>query len=150
MLSKEDNERLTRVGPGTLMGDLMRQYWLPFMYSSELQPDRAPLRVRLLGEDLIVFRDSNGRIGLLDTYCAHRGASLFFGRNEECGIRCVYHGWKFDVEGNCVDMPSEPAESSFKHKVHLTAYSAREWGGLVWVYMGPQDHAPELPQLEWA
>src|SRR5437773_10558466 len=92
MLSKEDNERLTRVGPGTLMGDLMRQYWLPFMYSSELEPDGAPLRVRLLGEDLIVFRDTSGRVGLLDTYCAHRGASLFFGRNEECGIRCVYHG----------------------------------------------------------
>ncbi len=151
MMSKEDNERLTRVGPGTLMGDLMRQYWLPFMYSSELKPDGAPLRVRLLGEELIVFRDSNGRVGLLDTYCAHRGASLFFGRNEECGIRCVYHGWKYDVDGRCVDMPNEPAESNFKEKIHHTAYRCAEQGGVVFAYMGPrQSNPPGLPQFEWA
>src|SRR5438552_5075098 len=151
MLSKEDNELLTRVGPGTLMGDLMRRYWLPFMYSSELEPDGAPLRVRLLAEDLIVFRETNGRIGLLDTHCAHRGASLFFGRNEECGLRCVYHGWKYDVDGNCVDMPNEPAESNFKAKIRQTAYRCEEQGGVVFAYMGPQQaDPPGLPQFEWA
>src|SRR6266480_314292 len=114
MLSKEENEALTRVGPGTLMGDLMRQYWLPFLYSSEVEADGPPLRVRLLGEDLIVFRDSAGKLGLLGTHCPHRGASLFFGRNEEEGLRCVYHGWKFDIEGQCIDMPNEPRESMFR------------------------------------
>src|SRR6266545_4509976 len=114
MLAKEENEALTRVGPGTLMGDLMRQYWLPFLYSSELDPDGPPLRVRLLGEDLIVFRDTDGRLGLLGANCPHRGAGLFFGRNEESGLRCVYHGWKFETSGQCVDMPNEPAESNFK------------------------------------
>jgi nitrite reductase/ring-hydroxylating ferredoxin subunit len=151
MLSKEDNELLTRVGPGTLMGDLMRQYWLPFLYSWEVEKDGPPLRVRLLGEDLIVFRDSDGKLGLLAANCPHRGASLFFGRNEECGIRCVYHGWKFDVDGTCVDMPSEPAESNFKDKVRATAYGAAEQGGVVFAYMGPDPaNAPGLPQFEWA
>src|SRR5919199_5785927 len=112
MLSKEDNDLLCRVGPGTPMGELMRQYWLPAMLSSELPaPDSDPVRVMLLGEKLIAFRDSNGTVGLLDQACPHRGASLFFGRNEEQGLRCVYHGWKYDVTGACVDMPSEPAES---------------------------------------
>src|SRR5437764_7255067 len=149
MLSKEDNELLTRVGPGTLMGDLMRRYWLPFMYSSELEPDGAPLGVGLLGEDLIVFRETNGRIGLLDTHCAHRGASLFFGRNEECGLRCVYHGWKYDVDGNCVDMPNEPAESNFKAKIRQTAYPTREQNGTIWTYMGPREVPPGFPRYEW-
>ncbi|HUZ75988.1 MAG TPA: Rieske 2Fe-2S domain-containing protein, partial [Chloroflexota bacterium] len=113
MLSHEDNELLTRVGPGTPMGHLMRRYWTPALLSAELpNPDSDPVRVRLLGEDLIAFRDTNGAVGLLANACPHRGASLFFGRNEECGLRCVYHGWKFDLEGRCVDMPNEPPESN--------------------------------------
>src|SRR5437867_7556747 len=150
MLRKEDNELLCRVGPGTLMGDLMRQYWLPFLYSWEVEPDGPPLRVRLLGEDLVVFRDSAGKVGMLAANCPHRGASLFFGRNEEAGLRCVYHGWQFDVAGNCMDMPSEPAESNFKDKIHHTAYRCAEAGGVVFAYMGPnQENSAGPPQLEW-
>jgi phenylpropionate dioxygenase-like ring-hydroxylating dioxygenase large terminal subunit len=150
MLSKADNEALTRVGPGTVMGDLMRQYWMPFLYSWELEPDGPPLKVRLLGEDLTTWRGTDGRVGLIDQYCPHRGASFFFGRNEECGIRCVYHGWKFDVDGNCVDMPSEPPESNFKHKVKATAYRTAERGGVIFAYMGPrQADPPGLPEFEW-
>ncbi len=149
MLSLEDNELLTRVGPGTPMGNLMRQYWLPAMLSSELpEPDGTPVRVMLLGERLIGFRDSKGQVGLLGNHCPHRGASLWFGRNEECGLRCVYHGWKFDVQGNCVDMPNEPPESNFKHKVKATAYACRERGGIVWAYLGPRKQPPPLPDLE--
>ena len=112
MLSREENELLTRVSRGTPMGDTMRMYWIPALLARELaEPDGPPVRVRLLGEDLIAFRDTRGRIGLVDAFCPHRRAPLFFGRNEECGLRCVYHGWKFDVDGNCVDMPSEPAGS---------------------------------------
>jgi len=151
MLSKEDTELLCRVGPGTAMGNLMREYWLPFMYGWELEADGPPQRVRLLGEDLIVFRATDGQVGLLGANCAHRGASLFFGRNEECGVRCVYHGWKYDVGGNCVDMPNEPTESNFKDKIHHTAYRCGEQGGVVFAYMGPrQADPPGLPQLEWA
>jgi phthalate 4,5-dioxygenase len=150
MLTKQDNEILTRVGPRTVMGDLMRQYWLPYLYSWELEPDGPPQRVRLLCEDLITFRDSNGKVGLIAANCPHRGASLFFGRNEESGIRCVYHGWKFDVTGHCVDMPSEPAESNFKSKIQATAYATAEFGGVVWAYMGPsQANPPGVPQFEW-
>src|SRR5918911_3849546 len=150
MLSKQDNERLCRVGPGTLMGNLMRQYWIPAALSSELPaPDSDPLRVLLLGERLIGFRDSTGQVGLIQNHCPHRGASLFFGRNEEAGIRCVYHGWKFDVAGNCVDMPSEPPESNFKDKIHITSYPTVLHGVLIWVYMGPEHLRAELPQLEW-
>ncbi len=150
MLSKTDNELLTQVGSGTPMGEVFRRFWLPALLSTELsQPDGPPLRFRLLGEDLVSFRDTNGRVGIIDSACPHRRASLFFGRNEECGLRCVYHGWKFDVDGNCVDMPSEPAESNFKDKVKIKAYPAKEFGGCVWLYMGPQDLQPELPQMEW-
>ena len=149
MLSREDNEVITRVGRGTPMGDLMREFWIPAMLSTELpNPDSDPVRVKLLGEELIGWRDSNGAVGLLGNSCPHRGASLFFGRNEECGLRCVYHGWKFDVTGNCVDMPNEPAESNFKHKVKATAYPCRERGGVVWTYMGPRDTPPPLPDIE--
>ena len=138
MLSKADNELLTQVGSGTPMGEVFRRFWLPALLSTELsQPDCPPLRFRLLGEDLVAFRDTNGRVGIIDSACPHRRASLFFGRNEECGLRCVYHGWKFDVDGNCVDMPSEPAESNFKDKVKIKAYPAKEFGGCVWLYMGP-------------
>jgi phenylpropionate dioxygenase-like ring-hydroxylating dioxygenase large terminal subunit len=138
MLSKQDNELLCRVGRGTPMGEMMRQYWLPVVYDWELEPDGAPLRVRVLGEDLIAWRDSAGKPGFVAENCPHRGASLFFGRNEELypGLRCAYHGWKFATDGTCVDMPNEPAESDFKSKVTASAYSAAEYGGLVWVYMG--------------
>ncbi len=151
MLSKAENELLTRVGPGTPMGNLLRTFWLPFALSTELPgADSNPVRVRLLGEDLIAFRDSNGAVGLLQNNCPHRGASLFFGRNEEAGLRCVYHGWKFDVDGSCIDMPNEPAESDFKSKVSATAYPTQERGGVVWAYLGPAtDQRPDLPALEW-
>src|SRR5688572_24787292 len=150
MLSVEDNERITRVGPGTPGGEMMRRYWQPALLSEELpEPDGAPLRVRLLGEDLLAFRDSTGKVGLTDAYCPHRRAPLFFGRNEECGIRCVYHGWKFDVNGECTDMPSEPAGSPLKAKVKLKAYPTAELGGIVWAYMGPPDKQPGLPNQEW-
>ncbi len=149
MLKQEDNELITRVGPGTPMGNFMREYWLPAMLSRELRaPDCDPVRVLLLGEKLIGFRDSDGRVGLLENSCPHRGASLFFGRNEECGLRCVYHGWKFDVDGNCMDMPNEPAESDFKDKVKAKAYPCQERGGVVWTYMGPRETPPPLPDLE--
>jgi len=109
MLSREENELLCRVGPGTAMGRTMRMYWIPALLSQEIaEPDGPPVRVRLLGEDLVAFRDTEGRIGLLDELCPHRLASLWFGRNEGCGLRCVYHGWKFDVEGRCVEMMNEP------------------------------------------
>ena len=149
MLSKQDNQALTQVGPGTLMGDLMRQYWLPAFKSDELEtPDCPPQRLRLLGEDLIGFRVTSGAVGIIQNACPHRGASLFFGRNEEEGLRCVYHGWKFDVAGACMDMPSEPAESNFKSKVHARAYPTAERHGVVWVYMGPREVPPPLPGIE--
>ncbi len=136
MLSREDNEILTRVGPGTLMGNLLRRYWIPACLSSEiLEPDGPPARVRLLGEDLVAFRDSGGNIGLLEEFCPHRGASLFYGRNEQCGLRCTYHGWKFDVTGQCVDQRSEL--KSFAHRIKITSYPVHESGGIVWAYLGP-------------
>jgi phthalate 4,5-dioxygenase oxygenase subunit len=154
MLSREDNERLTRVGPGTPMGELMRRYWIPAGFSQQIeQPDSPPMRVRLLGEHLVAFRDSKGRVGLLDERCPHRTASLYFGRNEECGLRCVYHGWKFDVDGNCVDLPSEPKERNGRSKlqgnVRAKAYPCLERGGVIWTYMGEPQHRPEFPDLEW-
>ena len=140
MLSREENELITRVGPGTPMGNAMRRYWIPALLARELaEPDGPPARVRLLGEDLVAFRDTEGRIGLLDEFCPHRRVSLYFGRNEECGLRCVYHGWKFDVDGACVDMMNEPEEYDFKHKVRITAYPTCELGGIVWAYMGPAE-----------
>jgi phenylpropionate dioxygenase-like ring-hydroxylating dioxygenase large terminal subunit len=149
MLSLQDNEILCRVGPGTPMGDVMRHYWLPAFKSDELPaPDCPPLRVRLLGEDLIAFRATSGRVGLVANACPHRGASLFFGRNEEDGLRCVYHGWKFDQTGSCVDMPSEPAESNFKSKVRARAYPLEERNGIVWAYMGSRGTPPPLPHFE--
>jgi phenylpropionate dioxygenase-like ring-hydroxylating dioxygenase large terminal subunit len=133
MLNLRDNEYLCRVGPGTPMGNLMRQYWLPAVRSDELPgPDCPPVRIKLLGESLIAFRASSGQPVLIQNACPHRGASLFFGRNEEEGLRCVYHGWKFDVTGQCVDMPSEPPESVFKTKVRATAYPCRERNGIIW------------------
>lgn len=150
MLSYEDNIRLTRVSRGTPMGELMRRYWQPILLSSELpENDGAPIRVRLLGEDLIAFRDTNGTVGLVDAYCPHRRAPMFYGRNEECGLRCVYHGWKFDAAGNCVDLPTEPASSKMKDHIKITAYPTFEKSGLVFTYMGPKDQMPEPPDYEW-
>src|SRR5262249_36744571 len=149
MLSAEDNDRLCRVGPGTSMGALLRQYWLPFAPSTELPvSDGPPKKMRLLGEDLVAFRDSRGAVGLLAEHCPHRGASLFFGRSENCGLRCVYHGWKFDATGRCVDMPSEPSESAYKDKVRAHAYPCRDVNGVLWTYMGPRAAAPPFPPFE--
>jgi len=150
MLSVEENELITRVGPGTAMGNALRRYWVPALLSRELpQPDCPPVRVKLLGEALVAFRDTEGRIGLLDEYCPHRRASLYFGRNEACGLRCVYHGWKFDVSGACIEMMNEPEENDFKHKVRMTAYPTCELGGLVWAYLGPAEKMPPLPKFAW-
>lgn len=151
MLTREENERLTRVGRGTPTGELMRRFWLPFLLTADLsEPDGPPVRVGLLGEKLVAFRDTSGRIGLIDRNCAHRCADLFFGRNEENGLRCTYHGWKYDVEGKCLDMPTEDAESSFKENIKLTAYPVRERAGILWTYMGPKEQIPDLPEFEWA
>ena len=150
--SQDDSPRaiLTQVGPGTAMGTLMRQYWLPALASSELQADGDPVRLMLLGEKLIAFRDSQGRVGVMDHRCPHRCASLFFGRNEQDGIRCVYHGWKFDVDGRCADMPNVSNGDSLKDKVHAKAYKTAERAGMVWVYMGEPQQAPPLPWIEAA
>jgi phthalate 4,5-dioxygenase len=150
LLSAAENELLSRIDAGTPMGELVRQYWQPFLRSTDLpEADGRPLRIRLLSENLIAFRDSNGQVGLVAENCPHRGASLFFGRNEEAGLRCVYHGWKFDVAGRCIDMPNEPAESNFKDKVRAIAYPCQERGGVIWAYMGPRENPPPLPALEW-
>lgn len=140
MLSEENNEILTRVGPGTPMGELLRRYWTPAALSMEVpEPDGPPLRVRLLGENLVAFRDTDGKAALVAEACPHRGASLYYGRNEERGLRCPYHGWKFDVEGTCVDMPSEPPTSTFKNRVRLRSYPTHESGGILWAYLGPRE-----------
>jgi phthalate 4,5-dioxygenase len=149
VLKHDDNERLVRVGPGKPAGELFRRYWQPAVLSSEVDADGAPLRVRLLGEDLVAFRDTQGRVGLVDAFCPHRRAPMFFGRNEECGLRCVYHGWKFDVHGQCLDLPSEPPDSPMKAKARLLAYPTVERGGVVWAYLGPAEQKPEPPDYEW-
>jgi phthalate 4,5-dioxygenase len=149
MLSIEDNERITRVGPGTPMGALMRQYWIPAMLTAEVPaPDSDPVRVLVLGERLVAFRDTDGQVGLLRNACPHRGASLFLGRNEECGIRCVYHGWKFATDGACLDIPNEPAARNFKERIRAVSYPVIERGGVVWAYLGPRATPPPLPDFE--
>jgi phenylpropionate dioxygenase-like ring-hydroxylating dioxygenase large terminal subunit len=131
------------------MGELLRQYWMPCLPSAALpEADGPPQKVRLLGEDLVIFRDTRGEVGLLPANCPHRGASLFFGRNEACGLRCAYHGWKFDVTGRCLDMPNEPAESTFKDKVRARAYPCRDVNGVIWTYMGPRETPPPPPAFE--
>src|ERR1700683_859646 len=150
MISREDNERLVRVGRGTPAGELFRRYWMPACLATELpEADGAPLRVKLLGEELIAFRDTGGRVGLVEAYCAHRRAPLFLGRHEEHGLRCVYHGWKFDVGGQCVDMPSEPASSPLKALAKITAYPTIEKAGIIWAYLGPKETMPAAPDFEW-
>src|SRR4029077_2928943 len=148
MTSAKEGEQLTRVGPGTVMGELMRCYWIPALMSSVLVSDAPPIRMILLGEELIHFADSQGRVGVMDHRCPHRCASLFLGRNEDGGLRCIYHGWKYDVTGQCVDMPSVPAEQDFKHRVKAKAYRSQERAGVVWVYMGTRAEAPPLPALQ--
>ncbi len=147
MLTKEENELICRVGPGTPMGEMIRRFWIPACLSDELPaPDCDPIRVRLLGEDLLAFRDSNGRVGVMEEHCPHRGASLFFARNEEGGIRCLYHGWKMDVDGNVVDTPCEPATL----RVKTRAFPTYEQGEIVWTYMGPRDKQPEFHNFWWS
>jgi len=151
MLTHEENEILTRVEGEAPMGQLMRRHWTPALLSEQLvESDGAPVRVRLFGEDLVAFRDTDGRIGVLGEFCPHRKASLFFGRNEECGLRCLYHGWKFDVDGNVLEMVSEPAESGFADKVRHKSYPAQEAGGFIFVYMGPPELMPEFEPPAWA
>jgi phthalate 4,5-dioxygenase oxygenase subunit len=148
MLTAEDNALVTKVGAGTPMGETLRRYWLPALLARELpEPDCAPVRLRVLGENLVGFRDTNGDIGILDENCPHRLASLFLGRNEESGLRCVYHGWKFDVNGNCVDQMNEPI--GFEDKIKVKAYQTFEAGDVIWVYMGPADKTPPTPSFEY-
>ena len=150
MLSQADNELITDTNAGTPMGDLFRRFWLPVALAEELPAaDCPPVRVTALGQKMIAFRDSDGKLGLLDLYCAHRGASLYFGRNEEAGLRCVYHGWKFDVEGNCLDMPNAPEGETYRHKVKQKSYPIREAGDLLWAYLGPAGKMPPFPDFEW-
>jgi phthalate 4,5-dioxygenase oxygenase subunit len=150
MLTREENELLTRTGPGTPVGALFRRYWLPALLSAEVpEPDGDPIKVRLLGEDLVAFRDTRGRVGLMEEYCPHRQASLVYGRNEECGLRCIYHGWKVDVDGNILETPPEPPESTFKDRLKHVAYPTFEAQGVVWAYLGPREHMSPPPDWEW-
>jgi phthalate 4,5-dioxygenase len=151
MLRKEQNDLLTLTGPGTPCGKLFRSYWLPVLLAEELPDnDCPPVRVKLLSERLLAFRDSEGRLGLIDEFCAHRGVSLWFGRNEEAGLRCPYHGWKYDVTGQCIEVPSEPEESGFCQRVKLKSYPLVERGGVLWTYMGEPEKQPLLPEWEFA
>jgi phthalate 4,5-dioxygenase len=151
MLRKEQNDLLTHTGPGTPMGHLFRAYWLPALLIEELpENDCPPVRVKLLSERLVAFRDSEGRYGLIDEFCAHRGVSLWFARNEQSGLRCAYHGWKYDVTGQCIDVPSEPRESGFCQKIKLKSYPLVKRGPVLWTYMGPPEKQPPLPEWEFA
>ena len=148
MLSIEENELLTRIGPDTPMGETLRRYWMPALLSWELaEPDSPPVRVKLLGEDLVAFRDSSGRVGLLGELCPHRRASLWLGRNEENGLRCAYHGWKYDVTGQCIDQMNEPV--SFASRIRAAAYPTHERGGVIWAYLGPTGQQPPFPDFEY-
>ncbi len=132
------------------MGEVFRRFWLPVLLADEVAiPDGEPVKVRILNEDLLAFRGTDGRVGLVDAYCPHRGAPLFYGRNEEDGLRCVYHGWKFDVDGNCVDLPSAPEGESYKEKIEIVRYPCVEAGDLIWAYMGPKDKQPPFPEFDW-
>jgi phthalate 4,5-dioxygenase len=151
MLTHDENDLLCRVEGDAPMGQLMQRHWIPALLSEQLvERDGAPVRVRLLGEDLVAFRDSDGRIGILGEACPHRKASLFFGRNEEGGLRCLYHGWKFDTQGRVLEMPSEPAASGFCDKISHKAYPVEEAGGFIWVYMGPLAQKPAFEAPAWA
>lgn len=152
MLSEDDNELLCRVGPGTPMGEVFRRFWLPVVGSAELAGNGSPRRLRVLGEDLVAFRNSEGQCGVISAYCPHKLAPLYFGRNEDCGLRCAYHGWKFGTMGECIEIPNLPPNfdtQSLQARAKITGYPAREAGGMVWIYMGPPDRMPDLPHLEW-
>ena len=154
MLSAADNEMLTRSGPATPMGQFFRRFWQPVLLSQELPDnDGAPKRVTVLGEELVAYRNTRGEVGLVDSKCPHRGASLYFGRNEDCAIRCVFHGWKFDIEGKPVELPNVPPGSQYQKTIRLKTYPTREYGGIIWAYMGPREPdgrpMPEVPQLEF-
>jgi phthalate 4,5-dioxygenase len=148
MTTRAEGELLTRVGPGTPMGKMLREYWIPAALSSELAVNGPPIRLMLLGEQLIAFRDGKGRVGVLDHRCPHRCASLFFGKNENEGLRCAYHGWKFDVAGNCLDMPNVPKHQAFPNRITAKAYPTVERYGLIWTYMGQREEMPPLPVFE--
>lgn len=149
MLTHAENELMCRVGPGTGMGAALRRYWLPALSSSELpEPGGDPVRVELLGESFVAFRDAEGRVGLLDEACCHRGASLLLGRVEGCGIRCIYHGWKYAVDGKVLETPNVP-DGKFKDRIRARAYPVREAGGLIWAYLGPADLQPRFPEWPW-
>src|SRR5581483_5740506 len=148
MLSQEQNDLLTRTGKGTPGGALLRCYWQPAALAEELPPDGAPIPIRLLGEDLVLFRDEHGEIGLLGLRCPHRGTDLSYGRIEDGGLRCLYHGWLFDRAGNCLEQPGEPADSTFKDKIRHTAYPCREVGGVILAYLGDGE-PPLVPDYEF-
>ena len=149
-LSKEANNLICRTGPGTTMGEVVRRYWVPALLSWELpEPDCAPVQVRLLGEDLVAFRDTKGRVGIVQWWCPHRGTPLWMARNEEEGLRCLYHGWKFDVSGQCVDQMNEPKEAQYRDRVRLVSYPTVEMGDIVWAYMGPPEKRPPEPKFEF-
>jgi phthalate 4,5-dioxygenase oxygenase subunit len=148
-VTPEQCELLAGIDRGTPMGELLRRFWFPALLSRELEADGAPVRVRVLGENLIAFRDSDGRVGLLAEHCSHRGASLYYARNGDKGLRCWYHGWKYDIEGKCIDTPNEPPANRMGERIHQHAYKCVEKNGAVWAYMGPQDAIPPLPELEW-
>jgi phthalate 4,5-dioxygenase len=151
MTTGEQNDFLIRTGPGTPMGELLRRYWIPALLAQELPAaDAPPVRIKLMSERLLAFRDTAGRVGVVDEFCAHRGVSLWFGRNEEYGLRCPYHGWKYDITGQCVEIPSEPEESGFCKKIKLKSYPCVELGDVIWIYMGPGNLQPPLPAFEWA
>jgi phthalate 4,5-dioxygenase oxygenase subunit len=150
MLTREENQLMCRTDQGTPMGEFCRRFWTPVLLSEELpEPDCPPVQTKIYGEELVAFRTTSGKVGLLKEFCPHRRASLFYGRNEEEGLRCAYHGWKFDIEGRCTDMMSEPADSNFANKVETTAYPTQEGGGFVWAYMGPPELKPPMPDLEY-
>jgi 5,5'-dehydrodivanillate O-demethylase oxygenase subunit len=147
MLSKEENELLTRVGPDTAAGTMLRRYWWPVGFSEQVKEKGSPIKVRLLGEEFVLFRDGNGRLGLVELHCSHRGTSLEYGRVEDRGIRCCYHGWLYDVNGRCLEQPAEPADSTFKDRIQHPAYKVQEIAGFVFAYIGP-DPAPLLPRYD--
>jgi phthalate 4,5-dioxygenase oxygenase subunit len=153
MLNAADNELLTRTDAAAPMGQLFRRFWMPVLLSQQLpEPDCPPVRVKVMGEDLIAFRDSKNRIGLVEPHCPHRGANLFFGRNEECGIRCAFHGWKFDVFGECLEMTTVPRNDGYEKaraRIRLKAYPTREAGDIIWAYLGPSETMTELPAMEF-
>ena len=150
MLSIPENAKLSLIGPGTVMGEYIRRFWLPFRLSEDLpEADGEPVRVTLMGEDLLAFRNTDGTVGLIQRNCPHRWADLFFGRNEERGLRCTYHGWKFDVDGNCIDMPTETEESTYRDKIRIVSYPVEERAGILWAYMGPRGSGAEMPAFEY-